>query len=218
MKILDKGSIELLAHMGDDNSIVNAARVSYLGESKGDDQDRKLIGYLLKNKHTSPLEQVEFQFMVKCPVFVVRQWHRHRTWNYSEVSRRYTSEDIEFHFPDILRRQSKDNKQVSYVDETYRGLSDQYIEMMKFSASFSYDLYIKMIDAGFAREQAREVLPQNMYVSFYAKTDLHNLLHFIELRNHPHAQYEIKVYAQAMEQLIMPIVPVAYSEWYKLQN
>ena len=218
MKVLDKGSIELLAHMGDDNTIVNAARVSYLGESKGEDQDRKLIAYLLKNSHTSPFEQVEFQFMVKCPVFVVRQWHRHRTWNYSEVSRRYTSEDIEFHFPDILRRQSKDNKQVSYVDESFRELSDKYIERMKINAVNDYSLYIEMIEAGFAREQAREVLPQNMYVSYYAKTDLHNLLHFIELRNHPHAQYEIKVYAQAIEALIMPIVPVAYGEWFRLKN
>jgi thymidylate synthase (FAD) len=215
MKVLDKGYIELLDHMGNDNTVVNAARVSYLGESKGLEQDEKLIYYLMKNLHSSPFEQVEFQFRIKCPLIIVRQWHRHRTWSYNEVSRRYTSEEIDFHFPDILRRQANHNKQVSYVDENYRELSDKFISEMKINAQSAYDLYIRMVDAGFTREQAREILPQNMFVSYYAKTDLHNLFHFLKLRNHPHSQEEIRVYAQAIEELIKPIVPVSYKAWVK---
>jgi len=218
VNVLDHGVVELIDHMGNDNTIVNAARVSYLGNSKGEDSDRKLIRYLLENSHSSPFEQVEFQFIVKCPIIVVRQWHRHRTWSYNEVSRRYTSEDISFHIPFSLRKQSEKNRQSSYnsLDEDFEKKTWDYIEEIKSHAASDYNLYMRMIESGVAREQARMVLPQNMYTSYYAKTDLHNLFHFIKLRNSDHAQYEIKVYAEAIEKLIQPIVPVAFEEWKKL--
>jgi len=215
MQILDKGYIELIDHMGNDNTIVNAARVSFLGESKGEEQDRKLIRYLLKNKHTSPLEQVEFQFMVKCPLFVARQWMRHRTFNFNEVSRRYTSEEIDFYIPSQLRKQAENDKQAS--DGVLTNLeAEDYILWITNNCDNALDDYNTMVSHGVAREQARMILPQNMYTSFYAKTDLHNLFHFIELRNSEHSQYEIRVYAEAIEQLIQPIVPVAFEEWKKL--
>ncbi len=213
MKVLDKGFIELIDSMGSDNTIVNAARVSYLGNSKGEESDRKLIRYLLKNGHTSPFEQVEFQFRVKCPLFVARQWMRHRTWNYNEISRRYTSEDIDFYTQMELRKQSTDNKQMS------DGILEDDKEMLAhilFHSETSLELYNYLVENGVAREQARMVLPQNMYTSFYAKTDLHNLFHFLKLRNHEHSQYEIRVYAEAIEELIKPIVPVAFDEWWSL--
>lgn len=215
MQVLDKGSVALLNHMGDDNTIVSAARVSYLGESKGNKKDAELIRYLMENKHTSPFEQVEFQFMVKCPIFIARQWHRHRTWSYNEVSRRYTSEDIDFYIPNTMYEQSTDNKQMTGSKIANSG--DLMIIMMLVTsdALIAYD---KLIKAGVAREQARIILPQNMYTKFYAKTDLHNLLHFIELRNHPHAQLEMREYAKALELLIKPIVPVTYSIWKELQH
>jgi len=214
MQILDKGYIELIDHMGNDNTIVNAARVSFLGSSKGDEQDRKLIRYLLKNKHTSPLEQVEFQFMVKCPLFVARQWMRHRMWSYNEVSRRYTSEEIDFYVPGELRKQSVNDRQLGtgIVED-----SSEEIEWIKEISGTCMELYKSLIAYGVAREQARMVLPQNMYTSYYAKTDLHNLFHFIELRNSEHSQYEIKVYAEAIEKLIQPIVPVTFEEWKRLK-
>ena len=213
--LLDHGSIELLNSMGNDNTIVSAARVSYLGVSKGAEADAKLIKYLLVNKHTSPFEQVEFQFLVKCPVFVVRQWHRHRTWSYNEVSRRYTSEGIEFHIPEELRKQSIDNKQMS------AGLienSEELIEIIRRITDICYSGYEFLLDAGVCREQARMVLPPNLYTSFYAKVDLHNLLHFLDIRNHPHAQEEIRIYAKAIEDLIEPIVPVTLKIWKELRN
>jgi len=212
--VLDKGFIELIAHMGDDNTVVSAARVSYLGESKGTEKDAQLIKYLLKNKHTSPFEQVEFQFMVKCPLFVRSQWMRHRTWSYNEVSRRYTSDEIEFHVPSEIRLQSDDNKQMSAGLMENPGL---VIDAIKSSALMCYEMYEGMLRLGVAREQARMILPQSMYTKFYAKVDLHNLFHFLELRLHLHAQPEIRLYAQAIEELIKPIVPISYEAWKGVQ-
>lgn len=212
MQVLDKGFIELVNHMGDDNTVVSAARVSRLGEgSKGVEQDAKLIKYLLKNKHTSPFEQVTFQFLVKCPVFVARQWHRHRTWSYNEVSRRYTSDKIDFHIPDELRKQAETNKQASdgRIESNEAGL----IHEIESHSNLALMLYEILISSGVAREQARMVLPQNMYTSFYGTVNLHNLFHFLSLRNKPDAQKEIRVYAEAMETLIQPVVPISYATW-----
>lgn len=208
MKVLDKGYVELLDNMGDDLTIVNAARVSYLGESKGSDKDKRLLKYLWVNRHTSPFEQVEFQFLVKCPLFVARQWHRHRTWSYNEISRRYTSEQLEFYTPIKWRMQSSDNKQMSDSflddDELSDALKDSLEYAIEYHCLYLYDTLIKH---GVAREQARMILPQSMYTTFYAKVDLHNLLHFIELRAHKHAQYEIQLYTAALLKLIDNYVP-----------
>jgi len=215
LDLLDKGYIELVNHMGDDNTVVSAARVSYLGKTKGQDKDDGLIKYLLQNRHTSPFEQVEFQFMVKCPIFVARQWMRHRTWSYNEISRRYTAEDIDFYLPKEFRNQANDNKQMS---DGIHPDSEQLSKMVYEFTLMAEQTYDFLVSSDVAREMARMVLPQNMYTSFYAKTDLHNLFHFISLRNHAHAQYEIKVYAEAIEELIKPIVPVSYKYWKELQE
>lgn len=215
LNVLDKGFVELINSMGDDNTIVASARVSYLGESKGPEQDGKLIKYLLENEHMSPFEQVEFQFRVKCPLFVARQWMRHRMWSYNEVSRRYTSEEIDFYIPSHFRKPSNKNKQTSIEGyfETEKELLEDYEKYIWLSQA----LYEYYLDCGVAKEQARMILPQSLYTKFYAKTDLRNLLHFVELRNSSHAQYEIQIYASAIETIIENIVPVTYSIWKKLK-
>lgn len=217
MDVLDKGFVELVNYMGDDNTVISAARVSHLGESKGKQADEKLIKYLMSHGHTSPFEQVEFQFRAKAPIFVARQWMRHRTWSYNEVSRRYTSEEIDFYIPQELRYQSVSDKQASE-----NVLSDPWaktlIKSIEKNSEGSYRLYEILLENGVCREQARMVLPVNMYTSFYAKTNLHNLFHFLELRNSPHAQYEIRVYAEAIEKIIEPIVPVSYHIWKELKK
>jgi thymidylate synthase (FAD) len=212
MDVLDKGYVELLDSMGTDNTVVSAARVSHLGESKGIQKDAELIRYLMKERHTSPFEHVVFQFRIKCPLFVARQWMRHRTWSYNEVSRRYTSEKIDFHYPDNLRFQhlvDKQNSDGSIDPENFSLFSDRIMYLTE-AAIF---LYEDMLAAGVAREQARMVLPQNMYTSFYGTVDLHNLFHFLELRRSPHAQEEIRAYAYAIERLISRKVPICYNAW-----
>lgn len=205
--LLDKGYVELQDFMGDDLSIVNAARVSFLGESKGDIKDKKLLNYLLRHAHTSPFEMVEFKLRVKCPLFVARQWMRHRVWNYNEVSRRYTSEELDFYIPETWRLQSTDNKQCSSGDAEQQ-MQAQFTQQMQQHVEQALNTYNKMIDAGIAREQARMVLPQNMYTTFVGKVDGHNLMHFMKLRMDEHAQYEIRVYADAIyEHFFKAVLP-----------
>ncbi len=226
IKVLDKGFVALLDHMGDDTTIVNAARVSFGKRvDKMSEKDEKLIRYLLKNRHTSPFEHVQFQFHIKCPLFVRSQWHRHRTWSYNEISSRYTEVKEEFYVPSMLRRQSPSNKQASIevpADETCYNVYEQkqtpteeaYIQ----SCKLAVEQYKELLKAGVARELARAVLPQAMYTQFYGTVDLHNLLHFIELRIHPHAQWEIQQYARALLELITPIVPVTIKIWKELKE
>lgn len=226
MKIdcLPPGYIELQDVMGNDLAIVNAARVSYLGHSKGEEADKKLLFYLMKNRHTSPFEMCEMKFVVYCPLFVARQWMRHRTWSYNEVSRRYTDESIEFYFPNEWRGQSTNNKQASN-DEKIEYLNYKYSNgdvwwqppvnsQVEFLVHEAMKLYNVMIDTGIAREQARMVLPQNMMTTFVAKADLHNILHFCQLRSHEHAQYEIRVYSDAILEMIKEKFPWTYEAYH----
>lgn len=208
-----QGWVGLIDHLGNEATIVNAARVSF-GKLKSemDERDVKLLDYLLDNRHTSPLEHVVFTFSIHCPLFVRGQWHRHRTWSYNEISRRYTEIDLEFYTPGTLRRQSENNRQAS-IDESVA----QEEELQKLIAEHnqaSFKLYEKLLDAGVCREQSRGVLPQNMMVTFWGTVDLANLLHFLELRDSDHAQAEIREYAQAIKKLIRPLVPnvAAYFE------
>jgi thymidylate synthase (FAD) len=208
--ILDKGYVELIDYMGSDNSIVSAARVSLLGESKGKDADEKLIHYLKKNHHDTPFEMVEFVFRVKCPLFIRSQWMRHRTFSYNEVSRRYTSEEIDFYYTDKLRHQAENNRQASSgIIENSEAI--QYL--IKKSTEECFSTYETLLANGVAREQARMVLPQNMYTIFYVKGNLRNWFHFLDLRNDEHAQYEMQLYAKAIEDIITPIVPIACEAW-----
>lgn len=192
VQVLDKGFVVLQDVMGDDLAIVNAARISYLGDSKGEKSDKKLLFYLFKNRHTSPFEMVEFKFHVKCPLFIARQWMRHRTWSFNEISRRYTSRNIEFHIPTIWRRQTGRNKQGSegIIIKSY---SDELIKI----TSLALEVYNEAINDGIAREQARMFLPQALYTEFVGKVDAHNLMHFLRLRMSHHAQREMQLYARA---------------------
>ena len=201
-----QGWVGLIDHLGSETTIVNAARVSF-GKIKStmDERDVKLLEYLIDNRHTSPLEHVVFTFSIHCPLFVRGQWHRHRTWSYNEISRRYTEIDMEFYTPEHLRRQSEDNRQASFADPAFEdGALRQEIAAHN---QQSLALYDRLLEAGVCREQARGVLPQNMMVTFWGTVDLANLLHFLQLRDSSHAQYEIRAYAVAIRQLIRPIVP-----------
>lgn len=211
-ELLDKGFVELLDVMGDDMSVVNSARVSYLSESKGEEKDKRLINFLMRNRHTSPFEQVEFQWRVKCPLFVARQWMRHRTWSYNEVSRRYTSENIEFYYPDDLRTEDDNNIQSSkYVPKLFE--HETPIKRIRQACKQQLYLYNNLLEIGVAKEQARMILPQSLYTIFYAKVDLHNLLHFIGLRSDEHAQWEIQQYSNAMLNIIEEYVPWTVEAW-----
>jgi thymidylate synthase (FAD) len=215
--VLDHGHVRLVEYMGSDLSVVRNARVSYDAEWRAgadEGKDEKLIHYLAKNQHTSPFEAVQFTFDIKCPIFVARQWHRHRTWAYNEVSARYAALLEEFYVPKVedITTQSTDNKQMR-TNEPHPNASilqgiirDHCVE--------AFGRYRVLLQAGCPRELARGVLPVNTYTHFFATVDLLNLMKFLKLRLHPHAQMEIRVYAEAMLKLITPIVPVSVSAWY----
>lgn len=207
VEVLDKGWIELLRVMGNDLTIVEAARVSFLGESKGPAADRKLLRYLWRHEHLTPFEQVEFQFRVRAPVVTWWQWVRHRTWNFNAQSGRYTPfEEDDFYIPTEWRGQSKSNKQGSDgLVDNQQYWSDAFKEMT--TDGFSW--YQSALDNGVAKEQARLFLPGwASYYTWVCKVDARNLLHFLRLRMAPEAQYEIRVYAEAIYQhFLKPVLP-----------
>ena len=210
--VLDHGLVRLVDHMGSDLSIVRAARVSYDADWRtGDDagKDEKLIAYLLKNHHTSPFEAVTFTFEVKAPLFVFRQWHRHRTWSYNEVSARYAELPEEFYVPELgdITTQSASNKQMRTDQQNPQAVLMQ--SYMRKSMMDAFALYKELLAQGCPRELARTVLPCSTYSRMFASVDLHNLFHFLRLRLHEHAQKEIRVYAEAMLELVQPVVPAA---------
>lgn len=208
-KCLDKGFIALVDHMGNDARIVQSARVSYQAGTKAVQTDRHLIRYLVRNLHTTPLEKVRFEFHVKLPIFIARQWMRHRTGSFNEVSARYSVLPKDFYIPDELRKQSKTNRQGS-SDETIselptfdgEGGTVSVKEQLENICGFQYTEYEGFISEGVAREQARMVLPLNIYTEFFWTVDLWNLMHFLRLRIDPHAQKEIRVYAESIVELI----------------
>ena len=212
VKVLDHGHVRLVDHMGSDLSIVRSARVSYdavwrTGEDAS--KDAKLIQYLIKNRHTTPLESVTFTFDVKAPIFVFRQWHRHRTWAYNEMSARYTELPEEFYVPEAaqITTQSTSNKQMR-TDELHPK-AEQMREWMRVTNQVSFKMYHDLLAEGCPRELARSVLPVATYSQMFGTVSLLNLFRFLTLRQHEHAQFEIRVYAHAMLQLIEPIVPNA---------
>lgn len=212
MKVLDKGSIELIDVMGDDQAIVDAARVS-IGSAKAAQSNEALIRFLMRHRHTSPFEMVVFKFRVKCPIFVAREWATHRTtasWN--EISGRYAELPAEWYVPEPerIQKQATDNKQGSggLMDD-----ADQHVEWFNDEAKDAFSRYRCRLVDGMARELARDNLPLSTYTEFVYKQDLHNLFHFLSLRSSPAAQYEIRVYAEAIQALIQPVVPLAYQSW-----
>lgn len=218
LKVLDHGFVRLVDSMGGDLSIVRAARVSYdaawrAGADKG--SDRRLISYLWANHHTTPFEAVTFTFEVKAPIFVFRQWHRHRTWVFNELSARYRELPTEFYVPDpaVIGVQSKDNKQARDIDGGATEIAQLAAQRMRECCEKAFEMYKAMLLYGIPRELARTVLPLSTYSHMFATVNLLNLLKFLTLRCDTHAQHEIRVYADAMRDLIRPIVPVAIEAW-----
>ena len=208
MKILDKGFVELVDHMGSDLSVVNAARVSF-GKKKEtfNGRDKKLIAYLWKHKHTSPFRHASVQFHIKAPIFVLRQWMKHQvgcSWN--EISGRYVEFDYEYYTPKHFRVQSKDNKQGSEgsVDPKTEKLAQEIYWDTCDSAMQSYTALLGM---GVAKEQARMILPVSLYSECYWTCSLQAVMHFIALRDESHAQWEIQEYARGVKELIKPLFP-----------
>ncbi len=216
VEVLDKGWIELVDMMPHpandvpgDLAIVNAARVSFLGESKGAERDKKLLFYLLRNRHTSPFEMVEFKFRVHAPVVTWWQWVRHRTWNFNAQSGRYTPfQEDDFYVPEVWRLQSADNKQAS-EGETDAATGAELTRLLEAHYERSYELYRQALASGVSREMARFYLPGfSVYYTWVVKVDAHNLMNFLRLRMAPDAQYEIRAYAQAIyAQFFKPALP-----------
>lgn len=211
-KCLDYGFVRLVDYMGSDAAIVQAARTSYGQGTKTGSEDRSLIRYLMRQRHTSPFEMVEFKFHIKLPIFVARQWIRHRTANVNEYSGRYSEMRDEFYIPehDVIRKQSVDNKQGRDENVLGEEYTSRIIESFAEFNKTVYADYKGLIEDGIAKEIARINLPLSIYTEWYWKIDLHNLFHFLKLRMDKHAQYEIRVYADIIAEIIKNIVPIAY--------
>jgi thymidylate synthase (FAD) len=235
ISVLDKGFVRLVDSMGDDAAIVQSARVSYGKGTKKFSEDRVLIRYLIRNKHTTPLEMVTFKFHVKAPLFVIRQWHRHRTWSYNEMSGRYSEMPEDCYVPkeEHVTTQDPNNKQggttnlVSFESMNIQGIElesgvvlnafDNWDDVFSSDQKEIQHRYKEYLQTGMRRELARINLPLAQYSEMYAKVDLHNLFHFLRLRMDSHAQFEIREYANALYELIKPVVPVAaeaFEEYY----
>lgn len=212
LPVLDKGFVRLVDYLGGDQRIVQSARVSYGAGTKTFRQDRGLIHYLLRNEHTSPFEQVVLTFHTKMPIFVARQWVRHRTARLNEISGRYSIMKEEFYVPeaDSMREQSTDNKQARGEAGLPAEATGQMIEEMRNDQAALYKHYEGMVEQGLAREIARVNLPLSLYTEWYWQIDLHNLFHFLKLRMDSHAQYEIREYANAMAKCAQAVAPLAY--------
>jgi thymidylate synthase (FAD) len=219
--VLDHGFIRVIDYMGDDAAVVQAARVSYGRGTKKVSEDRGLIHYLMRHRHSTPFEMCEIKFHVKLPIFVARQWIRHRTANVNEYSARYSILDREFYIPaeENLAAQSVSNRQ-GRGDVLQGKEAAQVLDLLRTDATHAYDHYLTMLNEsedgqkidesrqGLARELARMNLGLNFYTQWYWKVDLHNLMHFLSLRADAHAQYEIRVYADMMVDLLKRWVPL----------
>jgi thymidylate synthase (FAD) len=229
------GSVELIQHIGDDIGIIRSARVSYGGDTtEFGDKEFKLLKYLLNNKHESPFEHNSMTFRVKAPIYIIRQWMRHRVGvSYNEISARYTEVKNEFYIPSDFRKQAKDNKQMSTSDtvELMNGMdfsSDIAVnvdgrglvriqEVLENTIEQNLLVYHEMIKAGVSREQARGILPTCIYSEFYFTCNLRSLLHFIGLRSHSHAQWEIQQYSNAMRAIATTIFPYTFKALEELK-
>jgi len=223
VSVLDHGFVRTIDYMGDDAAVVQAARVSYGKGTKKVSDDAGLINYLLRHRHTTPFEMCEIKFHIKVPIFIARQWIRHRTANINEYSARYSVLDREFYIPsmDQLASQSAQNHQ-GRGDVLDGAEANEVLQILKEDSLRNYDHYVEMLNEdpdgnkidktrnGLARELARMNLTLNAYTQWYWKIDLHNLLHFLSLRADAHAQYEIRVYADAMLETVKRWVPITY--------
>jgi thymidylate synthase (FAD) len=221
-RVLDRGFVRLIDYMGGDDAIVQAARVSYGEGTKKVHEDRGLIRYLMRHQHTTPFEMVEFKFHVKLPIFVARQWIRHRSANVNEYSGRYSVMKEEFFVPkpEDIRPQSTSNRQGRSDAMAPPEVQRKFIEYINRAQHEAYAAYNEFLEADIARELARINLPLSMYTEWYWKIDLHNLFHFLHLRLDRHAQEEIRVYAEVMAGMVKTVCPMAYEafEDYRLNS
>ena len=221
------GRVDLVEHMGSDLTIVNSARVSFAKYKEAlDEKDERLINYLVRHRHTSTFEHNVATFRFTVPLYVRSQHHRHRTWSYNEVSRRYTDINIRFYEPKEFHTQHKSNRQASNVEELIDPVVYAYEDGGKLHAAplvkrhheQALGLFNSLIEAGVCREQARGVLPQNMYTEYYGTVNLNNLLKFIDLRTHEGAQWEIQKVAEACLEIAEGLWPVAVGAYRRAKN
>ncbi len=208
LPVHNHGYVKLLEIMGSDEAIVDAARISY--DRRGKSEDRGLIRYLLRHRHTSPFEMGVMRFEVKMPIFVARQWIRHRTASLNEMSARYTELPDEMFLPEVVAMQSENNKQGRQSEQLSDGTNDLLTGIINGANIAAYTRYEVLLEAGVARELARGVLPVNIYTKFIWKMDLHNLMHFLDLRLDKHAQKEIRDYAEVIEKLVALMFPITH--------
>ena len=220
--VLDHGYVEYLGHYGDDRMICRVARTSTTGTNKSAEEDRKLLRYLFVNRHTSPFEQAMIQWEVKLPIFVMRQLVRHRTFKLNEFSMRYSRAPAEFYVPSWFRRAGSKNKQGSVEDihtdpwvdtDGHKHTSKDLQQWLTVQCSVAFETYDDLLEVGVAREQARSGLPVNAYTKITLVTDIHNLMHFLYLRTHEHAQWEMRQYAWAMAQVFRELFPWTAALW-----
>ena len=223
------GGVDYINHMGDDLTVVNSARVSFGVEKEElDGRDKKLINYLIRHKHTSTLEHNFITFRFRVPLFVRSQHHRHRTWSYNEISRRYTDINIQFYQPKQFRTQHKSNRQASNSEELIDPVIIPDLSDLDFGDTASHvvenhnkqslNLYNKLISSGVCREQARGVLPQNLYTEYYGTCNLSNLLKFIDLRTHVGAQWEIQKVAEACLEIATDLFPETVGSYRRIRG
>jgi len=234
IKIYDDnvGCVDYVDHMGSDLTIVNSARVSFgVQKSSLDGRDKRLISYLVKHRHTSTFEHNVVTFKFTVPLFVRSQHHRHRTWSYNEISRRYTDKGLKFYTPNSFRTQHESNRQASNADnlidpqlyptEQYNIVPSNSLRVSGFLKDYcmnAVEYFNKMIKAGVCREQARMILPQNLYTEYYATVNLNNLLKFIDLRTHEGAQWEIQKAAEACLEIATDLWPVAVGSYREVRG
>ena len=223
------GRVDYISHMGNDLTVVNSARVSFGVEKlQLDNRDRKLIKYLIKHRHTSTLEHCAITYKFTVPLFVRSQHHRHRTWSYNEISRRYTDKDLQFYLPKEFRTQHKSNRQASNSEQLIdpviipdlhdTGYGVTASSLVNRTSKESIKLYNLLLKSGVCREQARMVLPQNLYTEYYGTTNLNNLLKFVDLRTHMGAQWEIQKTAEACLEIATDLFPVTVSSYRELRG
>ena len=219
MKILDKGEVRLLNQMGNDLTIVAAARVSnavkYEEASKGDQKDQKLISYLMKHRHGTPFEHVTFQFYVDAPIFVIREWQRHRMASYNEVSGRYVEIEPKYYIPHRIREPAATNKQGSqFIEEPPYPEFEMHMRRRILDWSDrSFRVYKELLRDGVAKEQARIILPLNFYSQFYFTVNARALMNFLSLRAADDAMWEIQEYAKAMKEMFHEVLPMTFWAW-----
>jgi thymidylate synthase (FAD) len=219
--VLDKGFVRLIDFMGGDLAVVQGARVSFGQETKGDERDRKLVMYLMKHQHGTPFEMAVFKFHIKAPIFVARQWFRHRIGSYNEISYRYVEVKDEFYVPSQMRAQDTKNKQASFVGNFTHDQSQAAHALMGMAYEQAYEKYQELLSMGVARELARIILPVAMYTQFYVTYNARSLMNFIQLRSGEGAQHEIRLYAEALSQIFrekMPWTFAAFEEFVLKRN